>query len=107
MSKETSKVVELIKNSGLSVRRLSKELGIPEQRMYGWMNKGATPGHEDTQKVLAYFGNTQTKKASDNEAVISVLLSRVSELYASKTGRSAVVELQQMKKDAEDLKTLT
>lgn len=55
MSKETSKVVELIKNSGLSVRRLSKELGIPEQRMYGWMNKGATPGHEDTQKNSCLF----------------------------------------------------
>lgn len=107
MSKETSKVVELIKNSGLSVRRLSKELGIPEQRMYGWMNKGATPGHEDTQKIFAYFGAAHTKPASDNEAVISFLLSRVSELYSLKTGRSAVVELQQMKKDAEALKSLT
>ena len=56
MSNENQEIVELIKKSGYSVRKISKDLNIPEGRIYGWTNKKAKPTYEDGQKIRKYFG---------------------------------------------------
>lgn len=112
MSKEIKEILDKIKNTGVSIRKISKELKIPEQRIYGWYNKGASPKHEDVQKLKMYLGmeatnQNQIKPPSGDEAVIAVLISRVAELLADKNGTSSVVESQKMKKDAESLRDMS
>lgn len=114
MSNKATNIVEYIKQSGISVRRIAKDLGIPEQRIYGWTTKGAKPSYEDAIRVKEYLlskeENTNQsqpiKPPDDYEAVISVLLSRVAELLSYRNGTSSVVELTQMQKDVEQLKKM-
>jgi hypothetical protein len=109
MSHKTSDLLEIIKNSGKTVRKISKDLGIPEQRIYGWMNKGAQPKYEDEAKVREYLGTNQSLNDNDVEeltATVSVLISRVSELIAKSSGTSSVLEQERMRKDAQALKQL-
>ena len=107
MSNTTNNLLEIIKSSGKTVRKISKDLGIPEQRIYGWMNKGAQPKYEDEVKVREYLG--QSLNDTDVEeltATVSVLISRVSELLAKSSGSSSVIESERMKKDAQALMKL-
>lgn len=108
MANETTDLLEIIKRSGQTVRNISKALGIPEQRIYGWMNKGAKPKYEDEAKVREYLlgkatNQNQSKPLSGSDALLSVVCSRVAELIAERSGRSSLVEYEQMKKDAESL----
>lgn len=114
MNTKQPNLLEILKDSGINIRKLAKDVGIPEQRIYAWINKGSRPKMADEEKVREYLDSKYKttnqsqpiKPPDDYEAVISVLLSRVSELLALKNGSSSVVELTQMQKDVEQLKKL-
>ena len=40
----------------VSVKKISKETGILESRIYGWLQNRANPKAEDYLKLAAYFG---------------------------------------------------
>lgn len=111
MIKKEPNLVEIIKDSGISVRKLAKDCGIPEQRVYAWINKGSRPKYEDELKVREYLEEKVGNKSnamppSDLEATVAVVLSRLSVLLSEQSGRSALIELEQMKKDAQELAKL-
>ena len=56
MSNENQEIVELIKKSGYSVRKIAKDLNIPEWRIYGWTNKKAKPTYEMGKKLESTSG---------------------------------------------------
>ena len=107
-------MLEILKDSGINIRKLAKEIKIPEQRIYAWINKGSRPKQEDEEKVIEYLESkfkttNQSQSTTDempSEYVISILISRVSQLLSEKSGRSSAIEAAQIIKDAEDLKKL-
>lgn len=102
LSKETTELIEFIKTSGVNIRKLANELKIPEQRIYGWINKGARPKYEDVQAVKKYF-KMEEKKATANDLVTSVLVRRVAEILAKMNGTTSIAEEQSIMKDAQTL----
>ncbi len=78
-SKEIIDFVERIKKSGLSVRKIASSVGIPEQRIYGWTIKDATPGYDDIQLITSFLdrhdaltnNNFDTSKANSAPRKIS------------------------------------
>ncbi len=55
LSNEILQLLEKIRSKAISVRDVSKETGIPEQRIYNWKNKGINPSsHTDVEKLQAY-----------------------------------------------------
>lgn len=106
-STDSDKIVELIKNSGVSIRKLSEKLGIPEQRIYGWTNKGAKPKYEDIQAVKAFFKVDQKPEELD-KYIITVLIDRIAQILADLSeGRSSkVVEAEKIVREARSLSEL-
>lgn len=104
---EAAKIVELIKKSGISVRKLAKELGIPDQRIYGWTNKGAQPKYEDIQALKKFFGIDKQPENID-KYIITVLVDRVAQLLADLSeGRSSkIVEAERILREARSLAEL-
>lgn len=55
LSKEILQLLDRIRDKTISVRDVSKETEIPEQRIYNWKNKNILPSkHEDVEKLQAY-----------------------------------------------------
>jgi DNA-binding transcriptional MerR regulator len=74
---EVAELIDKLKQSDISIRKISKLLDIPEQRMYGWTNKNAMPSYEDIQKLKQYFGYVQNNwevNEPESEAVVKISL---------------------------------
>ena len=109
MSKKQPSIVDYIKNSGQSVRKIAKEIGIPEQRIYGWVNKNASPSYEDAQKVIAYLRIEEPKqidlesKIHGMESLLLVLASEIAGMKAAASGEPIQSELRKIYKAAEGI----
>ncbi len=111
MSKENEEIKELIKKSGMTVRRIAKITSIPDGRIYGWTNKNARPSLEDLMIIrrLVNGENNQSqepKTDSASIALLSVVASKVAELLSEKSGRSSLIEYELMKKEASTLEKM-
>lgn len=102
LSKEATEIIQFLKTSGVNIRSLAKALEIPEQRIYGWLNKGAQPKYEDIQAIKKHF-NKEEKKASANDWTTLVLVRRVAEILAKLNGTTSIAEEQAIMKDAQTL----
>jgi transcriptional regulator with XRE-family HTH domain len=49
-------ILDEIKAKGVSVLTISKETGIPANRMYKWYEGKGSPKHEDVQKLRKWLG---------------------------------------------------
>lgn len=101
---EKTEIHRLIKESGMSVPKISEATKIPPSTIYGWLKRGSKPSYEDSVKIIAFFKSKEMKLNSAVDSVLAVLLDRVAELLAVKNGTSAVVEREKMQRDAEFLK---
>jgi hypothetical protein len=116
--KEVADLIDKLKQSDVSIRKISKILEIPEQRMYGWTNKNATPSHEDVEKLKQYFGYNQnilndeggndtrkvslSEKVKAHDALFSVLVSEIAALRSASTGEPVQSLIMKYYKAAED-----
>ena len=102
------KVSEEMKRRGVKVPRLSKETGIPKDRIYKWYQQGSNPKPEDSitlekwiidsqmkrqQNMLnedegEYGGEPLAKKASEQWAVIQLLMHEIATLNAKNEGKA-------------------
>lgn len=114
---EIAILIDKIKESGISIRKLAKKLGIPEQRMYGWTNKGSVPGYEDIKKLKDYFGynphnlndeeigygkTTMADKVKSHDALLSVLVHELAALLSRHSGEPVHSIVKKLYKAAED-----
>lgn len=55
MDKDQSSLLDELKQSGVSTLKISKETGIPSDRMYKWYEGKGNPKFEDVQKLRAWL----------------------------------------------------
>ena len=99
----SNEVVELIKKSGLTIKKISDDTGIPAVRMYGWVHRGSTPKHQDTKILMEYF-KKKMPQPEGYDPIITVLLDRVIELLVAKNHSSALSEKDKIFQDVARLK---
>ena len=49
------KIKEAAKNKNLSLYKLSKELGLPQQTVYSWANGRTQPSYENMDRLCDFF----------------------------------------------------
>lgn len=106
-STEAQTVVEYLRKNNVNVRKLSAELGIPMQRIYGWTTRGNLPKHEDVVAIKKHFGLDEKPQKEMDKYIITVLVDRVAQLVADGIpGSSKVVEAQKIYNEAKNLSRL-
>lgn len=121
-TKEIEQLINKIKESGISVAKISSKTGIPPGRIYNWMapTKNVSPKHEDIQKLQEFFNNPahivnepSAEYLTKNDlplrdqiaainAMISVLAGEVAFLRSQHTGEPVASILRLLQKAAED-----
>jgi DNA-binding phage protein len=65
MTNKTTDLVELIKQSGISVTKIATDTGVPRGRIYNWIVGRGTPKHEDSVVLQEYLlKNKQNDQAA-------------------------------------------
>lgn len=105
---EIQLLLDNIKKSSKSVRQIAKDLNIPEQRIYGWTNKGAKPGYEDVEKLKRYFSLPITEVSIDDnikvhDSLFAVVIAEIAALKAEKTGEPVQSIIKRLYKAAENI----
>lgn len=121
---EIKELLDKIKSSDVSVRRIAQKTGIPEGRIYNWLNKDVHPKYEDVQKLKEYFAAPANVTAEEKpvydegqpvslrdqvralSASVSILLGEVASLKSVQTGEpvgSILLRLQKACADAGQL----
>lgn len=55
MKNKFDKLLELLRADTTPKTVIAKKLGIPYQRIQGWLHKNARPSAEDSEKLLKYY----------------------------------------------------
>lgn len=105
------RVTEKLDIMEMKLSDLSRELGIPYQRMAKWAQRSSSPKGDDAIKLEKWLNENPVKQLNgktpnDIESLVIVLASRMSEVLSASSGRSAIVELERINKDAEELKKI-
>lgn len=96
-----------IERRGLKIRDFAKQVGIDEGKVYSWKARRGNPKRDDYVKVQKFLMNEkEDPELPDDHYLIKVMLHRLAALLAKQSGNSEVVELEQIKKDAERLKNM-
>jgi hypothetical protein len=68
----------------VSVKKISKETGILESRIYGWLQNRGTPKAEDYLKLSAYFGINPNTPSITGQYTPPTAVQRINELSKDK-----------------------
>ena len=107
MSIEIGVLFDEIERRGMKIRDFAKQTGIAEMKVYSWKAGRGNPKGDDYVKVQKFLMNEKGgPEPPDDHYLIAVMLHRLAALLAKQSGHSEVVELEQIKKDAELLKAM-
>lgn len=107
MKNEKRDLLEKIKETGVSIYKISKQIDIPATRMYKWYDEKGMPKHEDYLKLLKWYENFQkvphetlsTEVAIEDRATIKMLIQEMAKIKAKVSGVSVASALDEMRQN--------